>query len=62
VDFPNDPSECHGEDPQNPRQVKAEIDHRSPLIGGLRQHLLAAIYFFGAQAGVCKAPIIVGNG
>jgi hypothetical protein len=98
VDFPNDPSECHGKDPQNPRPVKTEIDRRSPLeraaallegnladvqdasvasssiapsflnsfvrgsAGSLKRHLLAAIYFFGANVGACRAPIIVGNG
>jgi hypothetical protein len=103
VDFPNDPSECHGKDPQNPRPAKAEIDHRTndrrslleraaALVegnladvqdasvassssapsflrsfvrgsaGSLKQHLLAAIYFFGTQGGTCRAPIIVGGG
>ncbi len=72
VDFPNDPSECHGKDPQNPRPAKAEIDRLSnwkqvaaQLVrgsGGLKQHLLAAIYFFGGMAGGCRAPIIIGGG
>lgn len=68
VDFPNDPAECHGKDPQNSRPVKAEL---APSFlrsfvrgsgGGLKQHLLAAIYFFGVQVGACRAPIIVGGG
>jgi hypothetical protein len=69
VDFPNDPSECHGKDPQNTRPVKAEIAPsvlRSFFVrgsaGSLKQHLLAAIYFFGANVGACRAPIIVGGG
>jgi len=68
VDFPNDPGECHGKDPQNPHPFKAEIVPNFPSFsargsaGGLKQHLLAAIYFFGQQAGACKAPIIVGGG
>jgi hypothetical protein len=72
VDFPNDPAECHGKDPQNPRPVKAEIDRRFPeeqkaalLVRnsavGPKQHLLAAIYFFGTAVGACRAPIIVGG-
>jgi hypothetical protein len=68
VDFPNDPSECHGKDPQNTRPVKAELAP-SFLVsffvrgssGGLKQHLLAAMYFFGVHAGGCTAPIIVGG-
>jgi hypothetical protein len=72
VDFPNDPSECHGKDPQN-APVKAEI-HRlttwkqvAALLvhgsaGSLKQRLLAALYFFGGQSGDCRAPIIVGGG
>ncbi len=31
VDFPNDPSECHGKDPQNARPAKAENSRRSSL-------------------------------
>ena len=68
VDFPNDPAECHGKDPQNSRPVKAELAPsflRSFFVrgsaGGLKQHLLAAIYFFGVQVGACRAPIIVGG-
>ena len=67
LDFPNDPSECHGKDPQNPRPVKAEIAPSSPSFfvrgsaGGLKQHLLAAIYFLGALRD-CEAPIIVSGG
>ena len=67
VDFPNDPSSCHGKDPQNPRAVKAEITPSFPswLIrgsaGSLSQHL-AAIYFFGLHIAACKAPIIVAGG
>jgi len=60
LDFPNDPSECHGKDPQNPHPAKAEIDRRFPLAGGLKQHLLAAIYFFGATHD-CLAPVIVAS-
>jgi hypothetical protein len=69
VDFPNDPSECHGKDPQNPRPSKAEIVPSFPSFfargsaGGLNRHLLAAAYFFfGPQVGACRAPIIVGGG
>ncbi len=71
VDFPNDPSECHGKDPQNARPFKAEIDQRSILqrvafvrdvAESLEQHLVAALYLFGGMAGGCKAPIIVGGG
>jgi hypothetical protein len=68
VDFPNDPSECHGKDPQNPRPSKATIAPNFPSFfargsaGGLKQQLLAAIYFFGGNVGACKAPIIVGGG
>lgn len=67
IDFPNDPSECHGKDPQNTHPMKAETERsvRDFLArgagAGLRQHLLAAIYFFGAQVGACRAPIIVGG-
>jgi hypothetical protein len=61
LDFPSDAGTCHDKDPQNPRPAKAEIDRRSPLAGGFRQHLLAAIYFFGTQGGGCKAPIIVSS-
>lgn len=31
VDFPNDASDCHAKDPQNPRSSKAEVDRRSTL-------------------------------
>lgn len=67
IDFPNDPSECHGKDPQNAHPIKAEVDpsFRNFLArgweGGLGQHLLAAIYLFGVHVGGCKAPIIVGG-
>lgn len=67
IDFPNDPSECHGKDPQNAHPIKAEVHSSfrdflaSGSKGGLTQHLLAAIYFLGAQVGACKAPIIVGG-
>jgi hypothetical protein len=64
LDYPNDPNECHGKDPQNARPVKAEIAPGVPgffvrgYAVGLKQHLLAAIYFFGPLRD-CKAPIIV---
>jgi hypothetical protein len=64
LDFPNDPSECQGRDPQNPHPIKAELAPSFPSFfargsaGGLKQHLLAAIYFFGTLRD-CKAPIIV---
>jgi hypothetical protein len=67
LDFPNDPSECHGKDPQNPRPAKAEITPSLPSFfargsaGGPKQHLLAAIYFFGPLHN-CEAPIIVSGG
>jgi hypothetical protein len=67
VDFPNDPSECHGRDPQIVGPTRAGIDRdlRDFLafgsVGGLRQHFLAAINFFGASMGGCRAPIIVGG-
>jgi len=69
VDFPSDPSECHGKDPQNPRPVKAETAPIVPSFfasgfkGSPKQHLLATIYFFfGPHTGGCTAPIIVGGG
>lgn len=62
VDFPNDPGECHGKDPQNLRPTKAEVNRRFLLAVGLRQQLLAAIYFFFGGHGACMAPIIVGGG
>jgi hypothetical protein len=64
LDYSNDPSECHAKDPQNPRPVKAEIAPGVPgffvrgSAGGLKQHLLAAIYFFGSIRN-CMAPVIV---
>jgi hypothetical protein len=67
LDFANDPSDCHGKDPQNPRPVKAEMAPNFPSFfvrgsaGGLRQHLLAAIYFFGPLRD-CMAPVIVSGG
>ena len=67
VDFPNDPSECHGKDPQNPHPAKAEITPSFPSFfargsaGGLKQDLLAAIYFFGPLHN-CAAPVIVSGG
>jgi hypothetical protein len=65
LDFPNDPSECHARDPQNPRPAKAEIAPGFPgffvggFAGGRKEHLLAAIYFFGIRHN-CMAPVIVG--
>jgi hypothetical protein len=67
VDFPNDPDECHGKDPQNPRAVKSEIAPSFPSFfarafeGGLKQHLLAAIYFFGLHGSDCDSPIVGGG-
>jgi|SRR5271166_3149653 len=67
LDFPNDPSECHAKDPQNPHSVRAEIAPGFPSFflqgsaGGPTPHLLAAIYFFGAIRD-CEAPIIVSGG
>ena len=68
LDFPNDPSECHGRDPQNPRPVKAGIAPSFPsflvrgFAGGVKQHsLAAAIYFFGPLRD-CTAPVIVSGG
>jgi len=61
LDFPNDPGECHAKDPQNTRPTKAEIGRRFLVAGGIKQHLLAAIYFFGARPGDCLAPIIVSS-
>jgi hypothetical protein len=67
LDFPNDPSECHAKDPQNPRPVKAEMAPGFPSffvrgsVGGPKQHLLAAIYFFGGTHD-CESPVIVGGG
>ncbi len=64
VDYPKDSDACHGEDPQKPRSVKAEMIPSFPSFftgdsaGGPRQHLLSAIYFFGALQD-CEAPIIV---
>ena len=68
VDFPSDPDTCHAKDPQSTRAVKAEITPSFPSFfargatGGLRQHLLAAIYFFGGHTSDCLTPIIVANG
>ena len=68
VDYPNDPSECHSKDPQNPRQVKAEMAPGYPrflnrgLAGFPRQHLLAAIYFFFGEVHNCEDPGIVSGG
>jgi hypothetical protein len=67
VDFPNDPSECHGKDPQSAQPSKAEGTSNFPSFfaresgGGPGQHLLASIYFFAAMGGGCRAPIIVGG-
>jgi len=67
LDFPNDPAECHGKDPQNVHPAKAEVLPNFPSLlaggaaGGPTQHLLASIYLFGAVGGACRAPIIVGN-
>jgi len=67
LDYPNDPNECHGKDPQNARQVEAEIAPGVPGLfvrgyaGGHMQDLLAAIYFFGAIRD-CHAPVIVSGG
>jgi hypothetical protein len=67
LDFPNDPSECHGKDAQNPRPVKAEIAPSFPsflvrgFAGSSKQHLLAAIYFFGPIRD-CEVPVIVSGG
>jgi hypothetical protein len=67
LDFPDDPSECHGKDPQNLRPAKAEIAPGFPSFfvrgsaGGGKQHLLAAIYFFGVRHN-CLTPIIVTGG
>ena len=66
VDFPNDPDGCRGKDPQNVH-AKAEIAPRVSNFfarssgGGLKQHLLAVIYFFGVAAN-CQGPGIVGGG
>jgi len=68
LDFPNDPSECHSKDPQNPRSVKADIAPNFPSLftrssaGGSKQHLLAAIYFFFGPLRDCASPIIVSGG
>jgi hypothetical protein len=67
LDYPNDPNECYGKDPQNARPVKAEIAPGVPgffvrgYAGGRRQDLLAAIYFFGMLRD-CHAPVIVSGG
>lgn len=67
LDFPNDPAECHGKDPQNVHPTKAELFPGLPSMFaggaavGRTQHLLASIYLFGAMGGACRAPIIVGN-
>ena len=64
LDFPNDPIECHGKDPQNPRPAKAEIAPSFPgflvrgFAGGRMEHLLATL-FFGMKHD-CMAPVIVG--
>jgi hypothetical protein len=67
LDFPNDPSECHGKDPQNLRPVKAVIAPSFPSFFvrgsaiGPKQYLLAAVYFFGSYHN-CHAPVIVSGG
>jgi hypothetical protein len=66
LDFPNDPSACQAMDPQNPGRVRADIAPGFPsffvrgFAGGLKQHLLAAIYFFGTIRN-CEGPNIVGG-
>ncbi len=67
VDYPNDPNECHGKDPQNAHPVKAGMTPNYPryftrVFPGLsRQQLLAAMYFF-ADIHDCEGPGIVGGG
>jgi hypothetical protein len=68
VDYPNDPSECHGKDPQNARPVKAEMAPNYPrfftgvFAGFSRQQLLGAVYFFFGEVHDCEDPGIVGGG
>ena len=72
IDFPREPATCHAKDPQNMHPAKAALDGQSLLgealalldrdsPGMLRQQLLAAAFFFGAQASNCHGPIIVGG-
>jgi hypothetical protein len=75
VDFPENPGDCHKNDPQNTRPVKAEKETSSfeevaALLrarmhghgaGEIDRHLMAVIYFyfFDHPGGDCKAPVIV---
>ena len=67
LDFPNDATDCHGKDPQNPRPVKAEVVPNLPgffvraFALGSNKHLLAALYFFGGHAVDCMAAVIVAS-
>src|SRR5208282_5305447 len=67
LDFPNDPSACQARDPQNPGRVRADIAPGFSSFSwrgsgaGLKQHLLAAIYFFGTIRN-CEGPNIVSGG
>jgi hypothetical protein len=67
LDFPNDATDCHGKDPQNPRPVKAEVVPNLPgffvraFAVGSNKHLLAALYFFGGHAVDCMAAVIVAS-
>jgi len=63
LDFPNDQAGCHAKDPQKASEVLPGASNflaRSSG-GGLKQHLLAVIYFFGVVAN-CQGPGIVGGG
>jgi len=65
VDFPDNPADCHGKDPQTVRR-KAEIVPPSRLEQAapraLAKYPLAAIYlFFGRPVVTCRAPVIAGE-
>jgi hypothetical protein len=58
VDFPDNPGNCHKNDPQNAHHAKAEGNW------GSRFHPIAALwltamYFFDHPAGDCKAPNLI---
>lgn len=67
VDFPNDAADCHKTDPQT-STTKAAVNPTSPLqqlaslvgsgFGRSVRDLMAALYFFHAADGGCKAPIL----
>src|SRR5208282_4121918 len=66
VDFPDNPGDCHKNDPQNAHPAKAEGNWRSPFeqiaaieIRNIEQRLLMAVYLFDHPGGDCKAPVVM---